>query len=116
MESRAPNPAKPSRRLQLHLLFANVTSLSKKVMDYICVKRESYQMIALVEYQKLQEDLVEAQDKFIALSYKSWWTQATRTEAGGVSGVTSLHASRCFSSRGLTGRNCQRARTCLQCP
>ena len=82
-------------------LFANVTSLSNKVMDYISLNKGRYHLVGTAEHKKLPEDLVEVQDKFINMGYKSWWTQAVRTDAGGVSGGTSLHASSYFTAQRL---------------
>ena len=83
------------------MLFANVTSLSKVIMDYIQQSSvDRYQCFGLAEHKKPREDIETAQKAFVGAGLKSYWTQARRTEKG-VSGGTSVHIKRHFKANRL---------------
>ena len=82
------------------MLFANVTSLSKLIMDSIKLAAAHYHCIGLAEHKKPREDIETAQKAFVAAGLKSYWTQARRTERG-VSGGTSVHLRRYFKAHRL---------------
>ena len=87
-------------RTGLVMLFANVTSLSTRILDYLRGVRDEFHFVGLAEHKKLEHDIPAAQDKFKAMGYKSWWTQAKVKEAG-ASGGTSIHIHRCFVGKRL---------------
>ena len=99
---------RPSRRCNLELLYSNVTSLSKRLMDYFGENRGTFQLLCLAEHKKLQHEIAEAQEKFIGLKCKSWWTQAKCTEANAASGGTSIHLDNCFMAKRLDWANLQK--------
>ena len=64
-----------------------------------------YHCILLAEHKKREHEVATIQKRFVSMHYKTWWTQAKRTEQGAASGGTSIHLQRCFVAKRLDWPN-----------
>ena len=79
------------------MLFANVTRLSKLIMDYLKAAGARDHCIGMAKHKKARENSETSQKACVESGFKSWWTQARRTEKG-ISGGTYLHHTRYFTA------------------